>query len=326
MSGLIWAGIGKGIADAGTTFGSYMLRDIEDQRRREDEERREANAIKRAEEADRIKAEREDKKAETLKQRVTAETAQVEQRATQMGAERRTARMDADATKLGEMSAKAGEEGDIALTKEQMLDFIRKDPALRESYRKSGLIEGAAESTRDPRMIAAEDRVTAAMGIGAHSSVLDAYTKAKADTLKEIVEENKETQRKAAQAATDLRLEQQGKKTDALVEYLGRKGDVAERNAETAEQREARLAKGGGGKGATTLRDAPVERLTTQAETLRKAAKEATGDRKKNLENELDQVLAELRRRRESPGAAPAPAPGASRTASTTKNYSNLWK
>jgi hypothetical protein len=332
MSGLIWAGIGKGIADAGTTFGSYMLKDIEDQRRREDEERREANAIKRAEEADRIRAEREEKKAEALKQRVTTETAQVEQRAAQMGTERagrRAAQLDSDAaaasTKLGELASMAGEPVNT-FGKEQVLEQIRKDPALRESFRKQGLIEGAAEPTRDARILAAEDRVTAAMGIGAHSSVLDAYTKAKADTLREVAEENREKQRAAAQAATDLRLDQQGRKTDALVEYLGRKGGVAERNAETAEQREARLAKGGGGKGgATTLREAPVERLTTQAETLRKAAKEATGDRKKSLETELDQVLAELRRRRESGGASPTAAP-APRPSSTTKNYSNLWK
>ena len=33
MSGLIWAGIGKGIADAGQTFGTYMAKDIEDRRR-----------------------------------------------------------------------------------------------------------------------------------------------------------------------------------------------------------------------------------------------------------------------------------------------------
>jgi hypothetical protein len=329
MSGLIWAGIGKGIADAGTTFGSYMLRDIEDQRRREDEERREANAIKRAEEAERIRAEREEKKAETLKQRVTTETAQVEQRATQIGTERRTARLDSDATRLGEMSAKADEQGDTALSKEQMLDLIRKDPALRESYRKSGLIEGAAESTRDSRLIAAEDRVTAAMGIGAHSSVLDAYTKAKADTLREVAEENREKQRAAAQAATDLRLDQQGRKTDALIQYLGVKGGVAERNAETAEEREKRLAKGGGkaasGGGQPGLRGMTPERLSAEGETLRKAADKATGERKQRLEAQLDEVFAEMKRRRESGGASPTAAP-APRPSSTTKNYSNLWK
>jgi hypothetical protein len=330
MSGLIWAGIGKGIADAGTTFGSYMLKDIEDQRRREDEERREANAIKRAEEADRIRAEREEKKAEALKQRVTTETAQVEQRATQIGTERRTARLDSDAGKLSASSMAEDREG-LAIDKEKMLELLRNDPALRESYRKSGLIEGAAESTRDSRLIAAEDRVTAAMGIGAHSSVLDAYTKAKADTLREVAEENREKQRAAAQAATDLRLDQQGRKTDALVEYLGRKGGVAERNAETAEQREARLAKGGGkaasGGGQPSLKNMTPERLSAEADILRKAADKANGERKQKLEAQFDEVIAEMaRRRKESPGAAPAPAPGASRTASTTKNYSNLWK
>jgi hypothetical protein len=328
MSGLIWAGIGKGIADAGTTFGSYMLKDIEDQRRREDEERREANAIKRAEEAERIRAEREEKKAETLKQRVTTETAQVEQRATQMGTERRTARLDSDAGKLSASSMAEDREG-LAIDKEKMLELLRNDPALRESYRKSGLIEGAAESTRDPRMIAAEDRVTAAMGIGAHSSVLDAYTKAKADTLREVAEENREKQRAAAQAATDLRLDQQGRKTDALVEYLGRKGGVAERNAETAEQREARLAKGGGkaasGGGQPGLRGMTPERLSAEGETLRKAADKATGERKQRLEAQLDEVFAEMKRRRESGGASPTAAP-APRPSSTTKNYSNLWK
>jgi len=249
MSGLIWAGIGKGIADAGTTFGSYMLKDIEDQRRREEEDRREANAIKRAEEAERIRAEREEKKAEALKQRVTTETAQVEQRATQMGTERRTARMDSDATRLGEMSAKAGEQGDIALSKEQMLDLIRKDPALRESYRKSGLIEGAPESTRDSRIIAAEDRVTAAMGIGAHSSVLDAYTKAKADTLREVAEENREKQRSAAQAATDRRLDliEEGNRQRAAEgsrrgDQTDRRLSIMEADARTRERRAERSA------------------------------------------------------------------------------------
>lgn len=42
MSGLIWAGIGKGIADAGSTLGSYMLRSADREADREDrqEERR----------------------------------------------------------------------------------------------------------------------------------------------------------------------------------------------------------------------------------------------------------------------------------------------
>jgi hypothetical protein len=299
MSGLIWAGIGKGIADAGTTFGSYMLKDIEDQRRREDEERREANAIKRAEEADRIRAEREEKKAETLKQRVTAETAQVEQRATQMGTERRTARMDSDATKLGEMSAKAGEEGDIALSKEQMLDLIRKDPALRESYRKSGLIEGAAESTRDPRMIAAEDRVTAAMGMGAHSSVLDAYTKAKADTLREVAEENREKQRAAEQAATNRRLDLIEEGNRQRADEGRRRGDqtdrrlgIMEADARTRERRAERSANPSD----------PNKKPATTADIQRQinASKDDIALTLGVTKNEVNASLASLRKRAEA--------------------------
>jgi hypothetical protein len=217
----------------------------------------------------------------------------------------------------------------LAIDKEKMLELLRNDPALRESYRKSGLIEGAAESTRDSRLIAAEDRVTAAMGMGAHSSVLDAYTKARKDTLDEIRRENEQKRAEAAQAATDLRLDQQGRKTDALIQYLGVKGDVAERNAETAEEREKRLAKGGGkaasGGGQPGLRGMTPERLSAEGETLRKAADKATGERKQRLEAQLDEVFAEMKRRRESGGASPTAAP-APRPSSTTKNYSNLWK
>jgi hypothetical protein len=223
------------------------------------------------------------------------------------------------------MSAKAGEEGDIALSKEQMLDLIRKDPALRESYRKSGLIEGAAESTRDPRMIAAEDRVTAAMGIGAHSSVLDTYTKARKDTLDEIRRENEKREGDQRHQATMAAIAQRDRATDERGRQFDEKKPIEQQKADAATTRANRPTGGGGKGGATTLREAPVERLTTQAETLRKAAKEATGDRKRSLEAELDGVLAELRRRRESGGASPTAA-SAPRPSSTTKNYSNLWK
>lgn len=49
MSGLIWAGIGKGIADAGQTFGSFMAKDIEERRRAELEALREERLTAREE-------------------------------------------------------------------------------------------------------------------------------------------------------------------------------------------------------------------------------------------------------------------------------------
>jgi hypothetical protein len=358
MSGLIWAGIGKGIADAGTTFGSYMLKDIEDQRRREDEERREANAIKRAEEATRIKEESDARKAEELKQRVSKETAQAQQRATEIGAQRTASRLDSDATRLGEMSAKAGEEGDIALSKEQMLDLIRKDPALRESYRKSGLIAGAVESTRDPRLMAAEDRIQAAREIGAHSSVLDAYTKDRADTLREIAEENKETQRKAELAATNRKVDliEEGNRQRAA--EAGRRGDqtdrrlsIIEADARTRERRAERSASPSdpNKKPATT---ADIQRqinaskddialtlgvtkneVNASLASLRKRADAGDAKAKTRLEeiqpflNELTELNAAMKQfKRPGSGESGAAAPAPGKAASATRNYSNLWK
>lgn len=57
MSGLIFAGIGKGIADAGQTFGSFMAKDIEERRRAELEALREERLTAREEDRE-IRADR----------------------------------------------------------------------------------------------------------------------------------------------------------------------------------------------------------------------------------------------------------------------------
>jgi hypothetical protein len=363
MSGLIWAGIGKGIADAGTTFGSYMLKDIEDQRRREDEERREANAIKRAEEATRIKEESDARKAEELKQRVSKETAQAQQRATEIGAERagrRGAQLEADAaaasTKLGELASMAGEPINT-FGKEQVLEQIRKDPALRESFRKQGLIQGAAEPTRDARLERAEDLLRAAREIGAHSSVLDAYTKDRADTLREIAEENKETQRKAELAATNRKVDliEEGNRQRAA--EAGRRGDqtdrrlsIMEADARTRERRAERSASPSdpNKKPATT---ADIQRqinaskddialtlgvtkneVNASLASLRKRADAGDAKAKTRLEeiqpflNELTELNAAMKQfKRPGSGESGAAAPAPGKAASATRNYSNLW-
>jgi len=58
MSGLIWAGIGRGIADAGSTFGNAMMRGIEEERRTAAEMAREERLIARDEEREQRKEER----------------------------------------------------------------------------------------------------------------------------------------------------------------------------------------------------------------------------------------------------------------------------
>lgn len=65
-SGLIWAGIGKGIADAGASYGNAMLRDIEAREADERAERRavsaDERAMQRTEALEKLKAEREEAK------------------------------------------------------------------------------------------------------------------------------------------------------------------------------------------------------------------------------------------------------------------------
>lgn len=96
-------------------------------------------------------------------------------------------------------------------------------------------------------------------------------------------------------------------------------------STEVGESIEARNRRGPVAK-PVNVKDVPYEKLTAQAETLRKAINEASGDRKKSLETQFDEVMAELKRRRESTSApgAPAPRPGAAPTGQ--KSYSNLWK
>lgn len=92
MSGLIWAGIGKGIADAGSTFGNYMAKDIEATRLDEREALREERLLKRQEALDQLKADRE----ETKLRRDAEIYSQAEANAPAIGEQRRFEKFKAD--------------------------------------------------------------------------------------------------------------------------------------------------------------------------------------------------------------------------------------
>ena len=286
MSGLIWSALGQAVSNAAGTVGGMMLRNAEDQRRREDEERREAAAVKRMEEADRIKSEREERRTEELEQRVAREARDVRTQAEMRGAERLTRAAEESAR---EAASRA------------------RNPATIESnigtpgYGQSSATPGAVGEKLTPsqqRLQRATDEADIAAEMGAHSSVIKFYEKKRSDVLAEIREENREKRETAKQESTERRL-------DMMQERIESQNRADQARADAAARQPA----------PTSPRQLPTERLTTQAETLRKAAKEASGQRKRDLEDELDQVLAELKRRRESsgtPGAAPAPSSAAS--------------
>lgn len=211
MSGLIWSALGQSVANAGSTIGGMMLRDIDDQRKREDEERREARArdaeerreaaaIKRMEEADRIKSERDAAREEELQKRVIKDTAAARARGQEIGRAREAAAYD----KLAESSALAGEQGDVPLTKEQLATVSRENPSIARQYRGMGLIDqNLPLSAQERRMQGAQDDLAGAMETGAHSSVIKGFQEIRKGVLDEIREENKDAQTRAREERMD---------------------------------------------------------------------------------------------------------------------------
>jgi hypothetical protein len=252
MSGLIWAGIGKGIADAGQTFGAYMAKDIEANRQDEREALREERLLARQEALDRIKADREEAKAEALKTRVATEAVQVESRAADAPIRRDAAAV----SKLGSQVA-----GDSPVMEQSEIEgVIRENPQYREVYRKAGLI---GEDKMDPRLRAADDQSTAALELGAHSSVIDAYAKKRKDVLDQIRLENTEKKNDQQFTATMAAITERGRQADALLPIRQQQADTGTTKAGAAVTNANRPRASGGGSGSSgdtlTLRGLQTE-------------------------------------------------------------------
>jgi hypothetical protein len=168
MAGLILAGIGKGIADAGAAYAGGMMKGAEYEMQSQRDEDRERRA-----------EERKTRNEEALKQRIISESEQVQQRASEAPARRVAGELD----KYGSMVVGDSPE----MSKEEIQKLVQDNPQYRAVYEKAGLI-GADKM--DPRLRASSDRAEAALSIGAHSSVIEAYSKERDSVLKEIKEEN----------------------------------------------------------------------------------------------------------------------------------------
>lgn len=190
MSGLIWAGIGKGIADAGQSFASAGMKQLEMDRQDEREALREQRLLERQEALDRLRADREEAKAEALKQRVITETEAVGVKAAEIGAARDVAQGEKDIKGLiNRQSQIAGDAP--AVSEEEVRKLIEENPQYKDIYRKAGYIDKELTANQK-RLQRVEDESAAALQIGAHSSVIDAYAKKRKDVLEQIREENRE--------------------------------------------------------------------------------------------------------------------------------------
>lgn len=314
MSGLIWSGIGQGIAGAGQAFASSMFKDIEYQRQLEAEQRREEFALKRLEEAARINSEREEAKAEALKQRVARESADVAKTAAERGAKREAEYAGQDLSRLIAANPEMGSEEDY----KKML----ADPRKREAYEKAGLIE----KRMDPRLQRADDEVQSALESGAHSSVIEAYSKKRTavlDQIKQEFAEKKEENRYQEGLRRDDRLnaqlEQNAKYQNAMAEAAGKRADAATTSAAAATANaQANQTRANA---STTVRGTEyrtADDFTRRERTLRTQIGKAFGEEKKTLQGELDELL-DARKNweagRSSGTAAPRPAASSSQRA-----------
>lgn len=178
-SGLIFAGIGKGIADAGAAYGNAMGRAAELEWKQQEEER----SFQR-------KLDLDDKRAETLKQRVISEIQAVNAKADEISKSREASQLEAGTAKIAGVASQV--KGDSpAMSQDEIKQLIKDNPQYVETYRKAGLIAGAATPNQQ-RLQSAEDKVQAALSIGAHSSVIDTFEKSKKSLLDEIKEENRD--------------------------------------------------------------------------------------------------------------------------------------
>ena len=170
--GLILSGIGQGVSNAGATYGNAMGKAAEFEWKQLEEDRSYAK-----------KLELEEKRQEALKQRVISEIQQVNTKAGQIASDRAAAQQDVDASKIAAVTP--------SMDQDQVKQLMRDNPAYVEAHRKAGTIDAAPSA--DKRIVqAAQDKIDAALSIGAHSSVIETYQKNKESILKEIREDNRD--------------------------------------------------------------------------------------------------------------------------------------
>lgn len=170
MSGLILAGLGRGISDAATTFGTSMMRQNEEAARAAREEAR-----------DMRKVDRDRQAAEDKKQQVIAEIAAAREGGDQISRDRIA----------GQVLAQGGANiaGDSPVMEQsELAQLIKDNPQFEQTYRQSGLIQDAM----DPRLQRATDQYDAALAAGASSTTLEGLEKTKQTALATIRDENKQ--------------------------------------------------------------------------------------------------------------------------------------
>lgn len=357
MAGIIGSALGDSIAKAGSAFGNYYtgLADIGFKRLMSDEQ--EARLDKRAELSDQRAAARAEA-LERLKDQLIEERAQrdaekaimVSERSGKIASEREAGAFD----KLAASSAEAGEQGDIALSREQLQAISKGNPGIGKQYRDMGLISSNMPLTRnEQRLQNAEDEIQAARELGASSTLLKSYQDSKKTVLDEIRLENADKVAQNRHTETLAALTERGRQWDEKKPILQQTADAGttRANAATTSAGAAvtRANKPGGGAADTNrpATTADIQRQVTAAQnslatelgvskndvnselaSLKRRAKtnpqaQATLDRVQPIVEELNAANRRMLDFKRVPSATPAPAASAPAASASAPRSSN---
>lgn len=293
-SGLIWASVGKSISDV----GSMMFKSAAEERENE-------RALQRAEALERLK----ESMIEERSQRDAAKAIEISQRAQAIGQERQGKAFDA----LAESSALAGEQGDMPVSKEQLQSLVSSTPQLGKQYRDMGLVEANLPLNRnEARLQAADDQIQAAQELGASSTLLKSYQDVKKSVLDEIKEENRDRRAADAEEGRDRRAaaaeDRRSREFREMFPLRERQVAASETRAGAAVISANRPSSTGRAGGVSRMSEV---KLNQEAETLRKAAKDASNmDARRDYEARLKEVMDEIAARRKAGSATSAPKTG----------------
>ena len=225
--GLILAGLGKGIADAGTTYGNMMFKAAE----ADDADRR---ALQRADALERLKEEREDAK---LKKDADIYT-QAQVNAQQVGEERQAAQLNQDSASLAANAQNIAGDSPAATQEELKQHLERLSPSERKAIEGTGLISGQMSKTRQ-EMQGYDDVVSEARKLGGSPTLVKSLQDAKRVRLDEIKAE-------IAEKKEDNRYELEQKREERRSQEFKSLLPIRQQTADAATTRAEKTGSGGG--------------------------------------------------------------------------------
>lgn len=270
MAGSIWSGIGQGIIGAGQAIGGAMMKDTEYQRQLEAENRKEENYFRRLEEAQRIKDDAAERKAEELQQRVIKETAVAQE----------TARDIPSARMAGQLKSVQGQiAGDSpVMSAAEIQQLVKDNPQYKKIYEDAGYVTKKNESLERT-----EGAIAAAMSAGSSSVTLGNLQKQRTAVLDEIKQDFKDQQ----EVARASRFETLTGQTNARLDLLAKNSETQATNAATMARR-VDIAENRAGKDVNTrnTRETTAD-LQRQVESAKDALSEKLGVPVKDLYPEI---------------------------------------